>query len=142
MRMRSMTNCVHRGKYNGRTKPNRVAVQWGLPCFLPSPVFRNQSGKQLYDKAGKLKKVSRAAVATDGRVFREGSTVAPEPERHWISLRDVVVVAIVMMLMLFALHCTWVTSNAYSRFHGRCMLRRDELAACASYLSFRKKIGS
>jgi len=75
---------------------------------------KNQSGKQLYDKAGKLKKVSRAAVATDGRVFREGSTVAPEPERHWISLRDVVVVAIVMMLMLFALHCTWVTSNAYS----------------------------
>ena len=94
--------------------------------FSLLPFFRNQSGKQLYDKAGKLKKVSRAAVATDGRVFREGSTVAPEPERHWISLRDVVVVAIVMMLMLFALHCTWVTSNAYSRFPACFKLRWDE----------------
>merc|ERR1719383_910533 len=75
---------------------------------------RNHSGKQLYDKAGKPKKVSRGAMATDGRVFREGSQAVPEAERHWISLRDVVVVALVMMLMLFALHCTWVTSNAYS----------------------------
>ena len=77
---------------------------------------RNPSSKQLYDKAGKLKKVPRAAVATDGRVFREVSATAePVPEKHWISLRDVVIVALVMMLMLFALHCTWVTSNAYSR---------------------------
>jgi len=80
---------------------------------------RNSNSKQLYDKAGKLKKVPRAAVATDGRVFRDGSSSSsssaqPEPERHWISLRDVVIVALVMMLMLFALHCTWVTSNAYS----------------------------
>jgi len=77
---------------------------------------RNHSGK-LYDKAGKLKKAPRAGVSSDGRVFREGSSNSSstaESERHWISLRDVVVVALVMMLMLFALHCTWVTSNAYS----------------------------
>ena len=73
----------------------------------------------MYDKAGKLKKAPRAGVSSDGRVFREGSSNSSstaESERHWISLRDVVVVALVMMLMLFALHCTWVTSNAYSRY--------------------------
>lgn len=30
------------------------------------------------------------------------------------NLKSFVVVAILMLLMLFAVHCTWVTSNAYS----------------------------
>ena len=98
----------------GNVGDERNDVREIRPLFF-SPTFRNHSGKQLYDKAGKPKKVSRGAMATDGRVFREGSQAVPEAERHWISLRDVVVVALVMMLMLFALHCTWVTSNAYSR---------------------------
>lgn len=30
------------------------------------------------------------------------------------NIRGVVVVGVVMMLLMFAVHCTWVTSNAYS----------------------------
>lgn len=30
------------------------------------------------------------------------------------NLRSIVIVAIMMLLMMFAVHCTWVTSNAYS----------------------------
>lgn len=30
------------------------------------------------------------------------------------SLKSIVNVAILMLLMMFAVHCTWVTSNAYS----------------------------
>lgn len=30
------------------------------------------------------------------------------------NLKSIVVVAILMLLMMFAVHCTWVTSNAYS----------------------------
>ena len=32
-----------------------------------------------------------------------------------VNLRSIVVVAVLMLLMMFAVHCTWVTSNAYSR---------------------------
>lgn len=31
-----------------------------------------------------------------------------------VNIRSIVIVAILMMLMMFAVHCTWVTSNAYS----------------------------
>lgn len=31
-----------------------------------------------------------------------------------MNLQSVVVVAVLMLLMMFAVHCTWVTSNAYS----------------------------
>ena len=31
-----------------------------------------------------------------------------------MNLRSIVVVAMLMMLLLFAVHCTWVTSHAYS----------------------------
>ena len=35
--------------------------------------------------------------------------------RHYTTLfRSIVVVAVLMLLMMFAVHCTWVTSNAYS----------------------------
>lgn len=30
------------------------------------------------------------------------------------NLKSIVIIAILMMLMMFAVHCTWVTSNAYS----------------------------
>ena len=38
---------------------------------------------------------------------------------HYVHLnifisRSIVVVAVLMLLMMFAVHCTWVTSNAYS----------------------------
>lgn len=31
-----------------------------------------------------------------------------------VNVRSVVIVAVLMMLLMFAVHCTWVTSNAYS----------------------------
>lgn len=31
-----------------------------------------------------------------------------------VNIRSIVIVAVLMMLMMFAVHCTWVTSNAYS----------------------------
>lgn len=31
-----------------------------------------------------------------------------------INIRSVIIVGVLMMLMMFAVHCTWVTSNAYS----------------------------
>lgn len=44
--------------------------------------------------------------------------IKPEPEKDsegtGNNLRGFVVIAIMMMLMMFAVHCTWVTSNAYS----------------------------
>lgn len=30
------------------------------------------------------------------------------------NIRGVVIVGVVLMLLMFAVHCTWVTSNAYS----------------------------
>ena len=31
-----------------------------------------------------------------------------------INVKSIIIVALLMMLMLFAVHCTWVTSSAYS----------------------------
>ncbi|GAB6031997.1 Dolichyl-diphosphooligosaccharide--protein glycosyltransferase subunit stt3b [Chamberlinius hualienensis] len=53
-----------------------------------------------YDKAGKLRKMKHEQA-------KENSGLG-------INIRSVVIVAVVMMLMMFVVHCTWVTSNAYS----------------------------
>ncbi|XP_037068283.1 LOW QUALITY PROTEIN: dolichyl-diphosphooligosaccharide--protein glycosyltransferase subunit STT3B-like [Pollicipes pollicipes] len=57
--------------------------------------------KQLYDKAGKLRKMKheRQSAESDGL---------------GMNVRTLSIVAVIMMLMMFAVHCTWVTSNAYS----------------------------
>ncbi|XP_043221838.1 dolichyl-diphosphooligosaccharide--protein glycosyltransferase subunit STT3B-like isoform X2 [Amphibalanus amphitrite] len=57
--------------------------------------------KQLYDKAGKLRKMrhERQSAESDGL---------------GMNVRTLSLVAVIMMLMMFAVHCTWVTSNAYS----------------------------
>jgi len=38
----------------------------------------------------------------------------PAEEGVGMNVKSIVVVALMMVLMLFAVHCTWVTSNAYS----------------------------
>jgi len=38
----------------------------------------------------------------------------PKEEGVGMNIKSIVVVALLMMVMLFAVHCTWVTSNAYS----------------------------
>lgn len=45
---------------------------------------------------------------------QESSEEQGEPSVLGANLKGVVIMCIVMMLMMFAVHCTWVTSNAYS----------------------------
>ncbi|CAG9830193.1 unnamed protein product [Diabrotica balteata] len=56
--------------------------------------------KRLYDKAGKVPKMKHEQ--------------SKEPDSIGPNLRSIVTVVILLLLMLFAVHCTWVTSNAYS----------------------------
>ncbi|KAL5284863.1 STT3B family protein [Megaselia abdita] len=56
--------------------------------------------KNLYDKAGKMK--------------RPRHDNSHEANGLGSNLKSVVIIAILLMLMMFAVHCTWVTSNAYS----------------------------
>jgi dolichyl-diphosphooligosaccharide--protein glycosyltransferase len=59
-----------------------------------------KNNKNLYDKAGKIRKIK-----TD---------VSKENQGIGANMRTFISVLLVMMLMLFVVHCTWVTSNAYS----------------------------
>jgi len=59
----------------------------------------NEKNGRLYDKAGKIRKMKHEQGGGDGL---------------GVNLRSIVVVAVLMLLMMFAVHCTWVTSNAYS----------------------------
>ena len=58
------------------------------------------NNKKLYDKAGKVKKLVKRG---DGEESGIGA-----------NMKTLISVLMVMMLMLFVVHCTWVTSNAYS----------------------------
>ncbi|GFQ69147.1 dolichyl-diphosphooligosaccharide--protein glycosyltransferase subunit STT3B [Trichonephila clavata] len=59
-----------------------------------------KGNKNLYDKAGKIRKIK-----TD-----------QSKDNHGIgaNIRSIVILVLIMILMMFAVHCTWVTSNAYS----------------------------
>jgi hypothetical protein len=37
-----------------------------------------------------------------------------EEEGIGMNVKSIIIIALLMMLMLFAVHCTWVTSSAYS----------------------------
>lgn len=58
-------------------------------------------GRALYDKAGKLRRMKHERPRGSG-------------DGLGANLRNAVVIGILMLLMLFTVHCTWVTSNAYS----------------------------
>ena len=60
---------------------------------------------RLYDKAGKIRKIKHGDRGSGGDGQDEGLGG---------NIRSIVIVAVLMMLMMFAVHCTWVTSNAYS----------------------------
>ncbi|XP_055681117.1 dolichyl-diphosphooligosaccharide--protein glycosyltransferase subunit STT3B [Lutzomyia longipalpis] len=63
--------------------------------------------KNMYDKAGKLKhRPKHEATSHDTANAGAGGMGS--------NLKSVVIVAVLMILMMFAVHCTWVTSNAYS----------------------------
>uniref|UniRef100_A0A061QHW1 dolichyl-diphosphooligosaccharide--protein glycotransferase n=1 Tax=Cupiennius salei TaxID=6928 RepID=A0A061QHW1_CUPSA len=59
-----------------------------------------KGNKNLYDKAGKIRKIK-----TD-----------QSRENHGLgaNIRSIVIIVMIMILMMFAVHCTWVTGNAYS----------------------------
>lgn len=59
--------------------------------------------KSMFDEAGKTQKPPSAAQL--GEV---------DPTGIGISVRNIVVGVVCILLVLFAVHCTWVTSNAYS----------------------------
>ena len=56
--------------------------------------------EKYYDKPGKAKKLKEDKHKDEDNVG--------------MNIRSVILLAIMMMLMLFCVHCTWVTSNAYS----------------------------
>lgn len=58
-------------------------------------------GRSLYDKAGKLRRMKHEKLKGTG-------------DGLGTHLRNGVVIFILMILMMFVVHCTWVTSNAYS----------------------------
>ncbi|XP_032664335.1 dolichyl-diphosphooligosaccharide--protein glycosyltransferase subunit STT3B isoform X1 [Odontomachus brunneus] len=58
-------------------------------------------GRALYDKAGKLRRMRHERPKGNG-------------DGLGVNIRNVVIIGILMLLMLFTVHCTWVTSNAYS----------------------------
>nr|CAH7763910.1 unnamed protein product [Callosobruchus chinensis] len=60
--------------------------------------------KRLYDKAGRLPKMKHEQQKESSE---SGSAIGA-------NLRSIVSVVVLLLLMLFAVHCTWVTSNAYS----------------------------
>jgi len=59
----------------------------------------NKNGRP-YDKVGKIRKLKLEQTQSD--------------EGLGGNIRSIVILAVLMMLMMFAVHCTWVTSNAYS----------------------------
>ncbi|KAH9636439.1 hypothetical protein HF086_006254 [Spodoptera exigua] len=68
---------------------------------LPTQQDETEESKSLYDKAGKLKK-------------RTHEQPAPVDPGLGMNVRSVTLILIMILLMLFSVHCTWATSNAYS----------------------------
>ena len=52
--------------------------------------------------------------ATKKQTTPEDSSGFGDADGVGMNVKSIVVVVFLMMLMLFAVHCTWVTSNAYS----------------------------
>ncbi|KAG8223963.1 hypothetical protein J437_LFUL005576 [Ladona fulva] len=86
-----------------------------------------KNGRSLYDKAGKPKRGRHDGQSTTppgSPSSRHGSSgdssaVATFHDTSGggglgLNIRSIVIVALLMLLMMFAVHCTWVTSNAYS----------------------------
>ncbi|KAK6639746.1 Dolichyl-diphosphooligosaccharide--protein glycosyltransferase subunit stt3b [Polyplax serrata] len=59
-----------------------------------------KSSRNMYDKAGKLRKMKHEQQK--------------ESDGLGVNVRSIVTMGIVLTLVMFVFHCTWVTSNAYS----------------------------
>lgn len=58
-------------------------------------------GRALYDKAGKLRRMKHERTKGNG-------------DGLGVNLRNGVLIGTLLLVMMFTMHCTWVTSNAYS----------------------------
>lgn len=67
----------------------------------------DKNNRNLYDKVGKVTKRRSGPNGNNQENDNEQNIVAS-------NIKTIVVICIAMMLMLLAVHCTWVTSNAYS----------------------------
>merc|ERR1712150_89978 len=83
---------------NGNGKKSTPVPSNGVTEKIEGP---DKNGR-LYDKAGgKVRKIKQEQKEADG-------------EGLGVNIRSIVIVTVLMILMMFAVHCTWVTSNAYS----------------------------
>ncbi|XP_052803659.1 dolichyl-diphosphooligosaccharide--protein glycosyltransferase subunit STT3B-like [Mya arenaria] len=67
----------------------------------PQETQENKPDSKYYDKVGKTKKDRK-------------EDKPKEQDALGINIKSIIVIALLMLLMLFAVHCTWVTSSAYS----------------------------
>lgn len=80
---------------------NGKKVTSGPSNGVPEKAEGADKNGRLYDKAGKVRKIRHENKENDG-------------EGLGVNIRSIVIVTVLMILMMFAVHCTWVTSNAYS----------------------------
>ncbi|VDO96841.1 unnamed protein product [Soboliphyme baturini] len=74
----------------------------------------NGGNKNMYDKAGKLRKPPKIESAEAKEQAAAAAAAATEEQDLGINVKSIVSIVLVMLLLMFAIHCTWVTSNAYS----------------------------
>lgn len=53
-------------------------------------------------------------ISQAGKLRKMKHEQQKESDGLGVNIRSIVIVAVLMLLMMFAVHCTWVTSNAYS----------------------------
>jgi len=88
----------------GGGKPKGVAATGASSDATSAEGATADKNGRLYDKAGKIKKLKHG----DGKDKDGGGGGLG------VNIRSIVMVTVLMILMMFAVHCTWVTSNAYS----------------------------
>ncbi|XP_078481337.1 dolichyl-diphosphooligosaccharide--protein glycosyltransferase subunit STT3B isoform X2 [Ciona intestinalis] len=73
----------------------------------------SQSPRSLYDKAGKSNRAAKKSSSSSAP-----PTGGKKNKQEFVGLganvKGLVMMSFLLMLMLFVVHCTWVTSNAYS----------------------------
>uniref|UniRef100_A0A0V0JAZ8 dolichyl-diphosphooligosaccharide--protein glycotransferase n=2 Tax=Schistocephalus solidus TaxID=70667 RepID=A0A0V0JAZ8_SCHSO len=83
-----------------------------------SPERRKKGGavkdKQLYDKPGKTSSKHCKSASAEGTASDQTQSASGSDDLLGLSVRKIVVMVAIFVLFLFVLHCTWVTSNAYS----------------------------
>lgn len=75
---------------------------------------KDARNRQLYDKAGRSKRPGRMNGAPSASVNGSAALAKEEEETIGMNTRTIISVTLVILLLMFAVHCTWVTSNAYS----------------------------